>query len=43
MTKAVKEAYGIHVIERLPKSMYSMRVEHLSIEPSTGAIEAHIE
>ena len=43
MTKAVKEAYGIHIIERLPKSMYSMRVEHLSIEPSTGAIEAHIE
>lgn len=43
MTKAVKEAYGIHIIERLPKLMYSKRVEHLSIEPLTGVIEAHIE
>ena len=43
MIKSVKETYGINVIEMLPTSMYSMQIENLSVEPTTGAIEAYIE
>ena len=43
MTKSVKETYGINIIEMLPTSMYGMQIEHLSVEPTTGTIEAHIE
>lgn len=43
MIKSVKETYGINVIEMLPTSMYSMQIEHLSVEPTTGTIEAYIE
>lgn len=43
MIKSVKETYSINVIEILPTSMYSMQIEHLAVEPTTGTIEAHIE
>ena len=43
MTKSVKETYGINIIEMLPTSMYGMQIEHLSVEPTTGTIEAYIE
>lgn len=43
MTKSVKETYGINIIETLPTSMYGMQIEHLSVEPTTGTIEAHIK
>ena len=43
MIKSVKETYGINVIEMLPTSMYSMQIENLSVEPTTGTIEAYIE
>lgn len=42
MIKSVKETYSINVIEILPTSMYSMQIEHLAVEPTTGTIEAHI-
>lgn len=43
MNKSVKETYGINIIEMLPTSMYSMQIENLSVEPTTGTIEAYIE
>ena len=43
MKMSIKKEFGINVIEVLPKSMYSMEIEHLSVNPTTNVIEAYIK
>ena len=43
MKKSVKEDFDIYTVEVLPKSMYTMEVSHLSVDPITGMIEAYLD
>lgn len=43
MKKSVKDGFDIDVVEVLPKSMYSMHIDHLSVDPVTGTIEAYLK
>ena len=43
MKKSVKEDFDIYTVEVLPKSMYAMEINHLSVDPITGMIEAYLD
>lgn len=43
MKKSVQKDFGIDDVEVLPESMYSLFIDHLSVDPVTGAIEAYLE
>ena len=43
MKKSVQDDFGIDIVEVLPKSMYSIHIDHLSVDPVKGAIEAYLK
>lgn len=42
MKKSVKDGWDIDDVEVLPKSMYTMKINHLSVDSSDGSIEAYL-
>lgn len=42
MKKSVKDGWDIDDVEVLPKSMYTMKIDHLSVDSSDGSIEAYL-
>lgn len=43
MKKSVKDCWDIDDVEVLPKSMYTMKIDHLSVDSSDGSIEAYLK
>ena len=43
MKKSVKDGWDIDDVEILPKSMYTMKIDHLSVDSSDGSIEAYLK
>lgn len=43
MKKSVKDGWDIDDVEVLPKSMYTMKIDHLSVDSSDGSIEAYLK
>lgn len=43
MKKSVKDGWDIDDVEVLPKSMYTMKIDHLSVDSSEGSIEAYLK